>query len=126
LIQQRLQSNGWDRGIAYHRQGKYDLAIADYNQALSINSKSVDAYINRGIAYRRQGKYKLAIADYHRAISIDDNNGDAYYALGLTYAQLGNQQAAIASYHLAANFYQQKDKTDYQNSALMRIKELQQ
>lgn len=115
-----------NRGIAYHRQGKYDLAIADYNQALSINSKSVDAYINRGIAYRRQGKYKLAIADYHRAISIDDNNGDAYYALGLTYAQLGNQQAAIASYYLAANFYQQKDKTDYQNSALMRIKELQQ
>jgi tetratricopeptide (TPR) repeat protein len=86
----------------------------------------VDAYINRGIAYRRQGKYKLAIADYHRAISIDDNNGDAYYALGLTYAQLGNQQAAIASYHLAANFYQKKGKTDYQNSALMRIKEFQQ
>ncbi|WP_258002635.1 tetratricopeptide repeat protein [Fischerella thermalis] len=59
-----------NRGIAYYRQGKYDLAIADYNQTLSINSKSVDAYINRGIAYRRQGKYKLAIADYHRAISF--------------------------------------------------------
>jgi tetratricopeptide (TPR) repeat protein len=114
-----------NRGIAYHRQSKYELAIADYNQALSISSNSVDAYINRGIAYRRQGKYQLAIADFHQAISIDRNNSDAYYALGLTYEQLGNQQAAIASYYLAGNFYQQKGKTNYQNSALMRIKELQ-
>jgi tetratricopeptide (TPR) repeat protein len=89
-----------NRGIAYYRQGKYDQAITNYNQAISI-SKNVHAYINRGIAYHRQGKYELAIADYNRALGINKNNVDAYINRGITYRRLGYYEQALADYQQA-------------------------
>jgi tetratricopeptide (TPR) repeat protein len=40
-----------ERGISYAKQGKHELAIADFNQALKINPNSADVYYNRGVSY---------------------------------------------------------------------------
>ncbi len=40
--------------------GKGDLerAIADFNKAIELNPKDVDAYYNRGIAHSKKSDYK--------------------------------------------------------------------
>ena len=67
-----------NRGLAWDNKGEYDKAIADYNQALTINPNYAYAYVNRGDAWNEKGEYDKAIADYNEAIRLDPNFASAY------------------------------------------------
>ena len=71
-----------ERGIAYRAKGEYDLAIADYSEALRIDPNDVLSYANRGNAYRAKGQNDLAMADYNQALRIDPNYAIAYHNRG--------------------------------------------
>ncbi|MCP4415939.1 MAG: tetratricopeptide repeat protein, partial [Chloroflexi bacterium] len=60
-----------NRGITYHDQGKFDLALADYSQAINLNPEDASAFYNRGITYHDQGKFDLALDDYSQAINLN-------------------------------------------------------
>jgi Flp pilus assembly protein TadD len=62
-----------NRGNAFIAKGQYDLAIADYTQALHIDPNDASAYNNRGLAYHSKGQDDLAIADYTQALRINPN-----------------------------------------------------
>ncbi len=47
-----------ERGIAWSRRGECDKAIADFNQALAINSNHVASYGNRGNAWKESHSVK--------------------------------------------------------------------
>ena len=51
--------------------GKYDDAIADFNQALQIDTRARAIYNARGAALFQKGGVKSAIADYNKAIELD-------------------------------------------------------
>lgn len=59
------------RGLAYSKQERYDLAIADYTEALKLNPQFVDGYNSRGLAYYKQGYYFSARRDYEKALELD-------------------------------------------------------
>jgi tetratricopeptide (TPR) repeat protein len=48
-------------------------AIADFDRAIQLNPKYVDAFNNRGFAYNTKGEYDRAIADYNQAIQLNPN-----------------------------------------------------
>ena len=52
-------------GVAYNNLGENQRAIADYNQAISLNPNFVEADFNRGLLYRQLGETQKAIADYN-------------------------------------------------------------
>ncbi len=87
-----------EQGLAYYTQGFYEGAIADFNQAIRLDSDYADAYYGRGNAYRRQGNYERAIADYTQAIRLDSNYAGAYVLRGNAYYDQGNYERAIADY----------------------------
>lgn len=60
-----------NRGNVFLEQGRDDLALADYNQAIAINPKAAKAYSNRGRIYAQHGQYDKAIEDFSRAIALD-------------------------------------------------------
>ncbi|MDH3582561.1 MAG: tetratricopeptide repeat protein, partial [Hyphomicrobiales bacterium] len=71
--------------IAFRRQGKLDLAIADYSRAIEIDPDYAAAYKNRGIVYQHRGiadrrsrQLDLAIADYKKVIEIDPEDALAF------------------------------------------------
>jgi tetratricopeptide (TPR) repeat protein len=66
------------RGSMYRRQGKFDLALADFTVSLGYDPKSALAYTGRGNANRSLGKLDESIADHSEAIRIDPKYVEAY------------------------------------------------
>jgi len=62
-----------DRGVAYTRQQKYDLGIADLTKAIELTPKEGVFYYDRGDAYRQKGQKTQAIADLEKYLQLDPN-----------------------------------------------------
>lgn len=75
-----------EQGIAWIRLGEYDKAIAEFDQAIAINSDQVAAYGNRGNAWREKGEYNNAIADYNHTLAINPNYAESCNNLAWLYA----------------------------------------
>jgi tetratricopeptide (TPR) repeat protein len=88
----------FDRGLAAHKQGNTQEAIAQFTQAIKLDPNYTDAYNNRGNAYYDLDDYDKAIADYAQAIKIDPGDADAYNNRGIAYHNLGDYDKAIADY----------------------------
>jgi curved DNA-binding protein CbpA len=59
-----------ERGISAYRNGDLDSAIADFDQAIQLDPKFADAYIDRGITFYRLRKFERAFADIERARNL--------------------------------------------------------
>ncbi|PYM44495.1 MAG: hypothetical protein DME16_20875 [Candidatus Rokuibacteriota bacterium] len=67
-----------NRGNAYQNKGDYVRAIADYDQAIKLNSDSALIFNNRGSAHQHKGDYERAIQDYEQAIRLDPSSARAF------------------------------------------------
>jgi tetratricopeptide (TPR) repeat protein len=85
------------RGSAYYDKGEYDIAIADFNDALRTGSPQAGiVYHNRGNAYRSKGDYTKAIADYNAAIKFDPKGALSWQNRGASKQALGDLDGALA------------------------------
>ncbi len=73
------------RGLAYERAGKLQLALEDYNKAISISPGESEFYINRGIIYGQSSLFPMALKDFTQAIFTDPTNARAYHNRGVLY-----------------------------------------
>ncbi|WP_189363044.1 tetratricopeptide repeat protein [Mesorhizobium sp. M4A.F.Ca.ET.022.05.2.1] len=89
------------RAYAWSMEGDLDRAIADSDQAISLNPEYASAYYNRGYDWATKGDYDRAIADYGQAIAFDPKSSAAYNNRGLAWAYKGDNDRAIADYNLA-------------------------
>ena len=87
-----------ERGYADENQGKLDLALADYSQAIKLDPSNGINYNNRAFFYESQGKLDLALADWSQAIKVDPSNGNFYYERGLLYRRENQPTQAIADF----------------------------
>ena len=85
----------------YASQGQMDLAIEQYNEAISIDPEFTVAYFDRGIAFQRIEDYDQAIADYTQAIALDPDYASSYYQRGVTYYYQGDLEKAISDLNKA-------------------------
>lgn len=86
------------RGNANRDNGSLDLAIADYNTALSYKPSMATVYMNRGLVRYRQSDYVRAIADLTKAGEIDPKESEVYYNRGFVYDKKGDTAKAIVDY----------------------------
>ncbi|MDH6083955.1 tetratricopeptide repeat protein, partial [Umezakia ovalisporum] len=56
-----------NRGVVYGDQEEWDLAVADYTQAIKLNPNDAGAYHNRGVVYGKLGDINKAREDFQRA-----------------------------------------------------------
>ena len=74
----------------FQDMGKHDLAIADYNEAISLAPDDGGLFLDRGKAFGSQGNSEQAIADFSHAIELDNQKWPgAYRERDLTYKMLG-------------------------------------
>jgi tetratricopeptide (TPR) repeat protein len=104
-----------NRGVEWRLKEDYAKAIADYDEAIGLDSGYADAYYNRCIANNRQKKYEIALGDCGKAIELgpspnalnatgqqklsdDRSKSDYYVQRGLAYQGLKQYDRAIADY----------------------------
>lgn len=72
----------FESGNIHAVRGYFDLAIADFTEAIRLNPNFASAFNHRGMTHQERGNLDLAIADFTEAIRIDPNFQFAYYNLG--------------------------------------------
>ncbi|QEH36150.1 TPR repeat-containing protein YrrB [Aquisphaera giovannonii] len=85
----------------YHRTGRNEEAIAEYNRALAIFAEDPNTYIGRGDAHASLGEEDEAFADYAEAIRIGPAYSRAYVSRATLLARLGRADEALADYERA-------------------------
>jgi tetratricopeptide (TPR) repeat protein len=78
-----------NRGRAYAVRGDLDRALADYGQAIQLDSNAASAFNGRGSVYFLKKDYEDAVADFARAISLDPNYAGAFNNRGNAYRSHG-------------------------------------
>jgi len=90
-----------NRGLAYKKKGQWDRAIADYSEAIRLNSGDAEIFNNRGNAYYYDGQLDRAAADYDDAIRLAPDFAEAISNRGNIYRKTGRLDRAIAQYDRA-------------------------
>lgn len=92
-----IQAN-FAAGVTLSNEGKYDEAIAKFNEVLAQAPKCVECYTNIGSVHLRKKEYDQAEAVYKKALEVNPKSVDAYNGLATVYnAQKKFDQAAEAS-----------------------------
>jgi|GEM_PF-1717239 len=88
----------FNRGLCKYNLGFFDVAVADYQAALSLDQANPVIYNNLGDSYYRQSRFTEAIALYDKAISINSSYLKAYYNRGLAFACLQDYEKAVEDF----------------------------
>ena len=95
----RIVSNG---GRPSPKQtAAFDLAAADFTQAIRFNPNYAKTYIERGNTYDEKGDYEKAIADYDKVIDLEPKSAEAYINRGLSYFYRNAVDRSFADYSQA-------------------------
>ena len=98
----------WDIAVAYYlrgnefvSQGKYDAAIADFNEAIKLEPKFDGAYNSRAWSLFKSGRAADALPDIEHALNLAPEN--AYYmdTHGHILEAFGRKEQAIAQFRKA-------------------------
>ena len=89
------------RGQIWKHKKEYDIAIADYNEAIRLDPQSALAFNNRGYAWHNKKEYDKAIADYNEAIRLDPQSALAFNNRGYAWHNKKEYDKAIADYNEA-------------------------
>ena len=73
-------------------------------QALAINSTSMEARIALGSYYYHDNEYDKALAEFFRVLERQPNNSDVLMEIAYVYQRQGNFEEALESHRLAAEF----------------------
>jgi tetratricopeptide (TPR) repeat protein len=76
-------------GVAYEKEGKYELAIREYKKAINKDSSLVIPLVNMGNVYFKQGKYEEAEKYYLKALKKDEKNIEAANNIASLYITQG-------------------------------------
>ena len=86
----------YGRGKARAAKGEFEVAIADFNDALRIDPTYAPPYDGRGSAWKELGDFKRALADYNEAIRRISNSPIPYNNRALLWRDLGEYDRAIS------------------------------
>ena len=89
-------------GIALSEQGHLTEALAEFDEAIRLDPKLVQAYYHRGNVYRSLGQYEPAFQNYSDAIRLDTQFAPAYVNRAVVFAFFGDQDSARGDLEKAA------------------------
>jgi len=86
-----------NRGIVYMSAGRYALADADFDAALTIDQGLPDGWLNKGFLRLRAGNGREALPLIQKGIDAGaGNQALAIFARGVAHEQMGNYALAYA------------------------------
>ena len=109
-------------GNAHGLRSEYEIAIEQFNRALSYKPDYAKIYLDRGILYWREIDHpRRAIHDLSKALTLDSNLLEARFNRGIAHQQLREYDEAIADFQA---YLQEGDHPYWREYAENMIKEL--
>ena len=103
------------RARSYMQAGKYDLAMADAQRALSLDPKQPRALTMRGTMRYMNRDMEGALPDLEQAVQLEPREAVPWNSLGAVHLTLGRREEAIADFTKAI-----ERKPDYAEAYLNR------
>src|SRR5262245_29551184 len=88
----------YNRGVTRYDLRDWDGAIADFDEALTLNPHRTMAWIKLGNAHFNKGDLDEAINDFNQALRLDPRSVIALNNRGLTWQNKGELGAALSDY----------------------------
>ncbi len=83
------------------RNGDFDEAIAQYEQALESDSHFAPAHVNLGALLAKKGDLSAAVAQIQQGIELAPDDAAPYYQLAIVLSAQGKNDEAIANFRKA-------------------------
>lgn len=96
------------RGRTLIKLDRHNLAVQNFQKAITHRSDYWQAHDNLGWIYMRQGDYDACLVHLNRSIAHKPDNGWAFYNRAYVHARLGNWEKAIADAKKACGLKNQK------------------
>jgi tetratricopeptide (TPR) repeat protein len=121
----------WRRGNEYFKMNQYDKSIADFNQAISIDSSFNNGYLfgDRGNTKEALANFSGAIDDYTKALQFCKTTEPStprenfYFYRGRARLKLGDTALAAIDTDSALYYWNSFPRARYQKARLLVIKE---
>jgi hypothetical protein len=84
----------YNKGIDFYKQGKYEQAGSEFENALELKPSDVYAIYGLGNTNYCLAKYDDAVNNYLKAVEINPDYEKVHYSLSLAYSKLGKKQEA--------------------------------
>jgi tetratricopeptide (TPR) repeat protein len=90
-----------NRAVEYETKGKHELALADYDRALTVDAKRPTSLVGRGNALSNLGKHQLALDAYNQALRILPDSPNTLQNRALNYVRMKDYKRARDDYERA-------------------------
>lgn len=87
--------------LSHYTKEQLNLALAQYNQAVTLNSRAAFAYNNRGQVYYDKGEFNKALADFTQALKINPRLASAYIGRGFIFIKKDQWDLAMQDFDQA-------------------------
>ncbi|MBF0444076.1 MAG: tetratricopeptide repeat protein [Magnetococcales bacterium] len=91
----------FQQGVALHKAGHLDGAIAKYKKCIAIQPKNITFIFHLGLALHYQNKFDDAISSYQKIIEIKSDVAEVYSSLATAFKDLGRFDEAYSNWHKA-------------------------
>jgi len=95
--------NYYFRAGVWQTQGKYDLAVHDYDEAIRLDPKEAAYYVERAGCLLAKKEFVQAIAGFTESLKLQPNAVGALLGRGGAYCELGEYDKAIVDWKTAAH-----------------------
>ncbi|MGL5059760.1 MAG: tetratricopeptide repeat protein [Microcoleus sp.] len=85
----------YQRGLEKVQQQDFQTALREFDRALRIDSKFVDAYYQRAICHFDLGNFSAAISDCTQALQLQPQRADIYLHCALAKIAIANYETAL-------------------------------
>ena len=90
-----------NRGHFFLEDRQYDEALAEFQNALTLNSRYDEAHRGMGLVYLHTRRYPNAVQAFQQAIQLNANYKEAHHGLALAYFRSGDNRRATAAANAA-------------------------
>lgn len=110
----------YNRGVALMKEGRYDDALKQFKEILSVYEHA-EVYYNLGYIKTAQARYQEAIAFFQKATQINKAFAGAYRMMAKCYEKLEELEKASQYYQEAADMFMERDMDEEAEKALQEL-----
>lgn len=90
-----------ETGLLFLEGEKFRNAKYYFNEAIKLDPKFAEAYLNRGIVFAKKARIRKALRDFKEALRLNPESAEAFHNRAVVFSQSGQNRQAIKDFERA-------------------------